>query len=341
LSPFEAKHSAQAWQGTQGLASTAAMAAAQHVMKEILDATTQRDLLACMRSFAAVAGPVKCTRRQSLMDGLVSLCHDPVHRKSVCSYLLSGRTKHELDLLAARLKGGGCMVPLKGRQRKADMVMAIMETKEFAPRKTLRREYTVAAEGKYTSSKGSEGAPSSKGICLGSLDTSRISQGATEGASSSKGICLGSLDTSRTSQGATEGASSSTGICTGRSRASFPVVSMALVAFDTSADPRKMQRKLTKMWRKKWARFCKKKARKVTAAQVTAALQEALGQNTDEATVGDLRAAVAQELGIPLEGRRRLAFDQALSKLTAPAPKQRRTRVRFTLAKSGHGKRKF
>ena len=113
-----------------------------------------------------------------------------------------------------------------------------------------------------------------------------------------------------------------------------------MVAFGTSADPAKMQQRLRRTWRKKWAKLCKKKARKVKMAHIATAVQEALLKHGHNLMVRDLRAIVGQELGVPLEGRRRLAFDKALFKLTAPTPRQRRPRRRFKLAARAQRKHK-
>ena len=119
-----------------GVARARAMSAARHVIKEILDATTQRDLLACRRSLAFVGGPVQCTRRQGLMDELTTLSEDPRNRQSICTDLLVGRNVHELRLVIGRLKGAGCLVPRGSRSRRSDLVDAIIHTEEYAPRKS-------------------------------------------------------------------------------------------------------------------------------------------------------------------------------------------------------------
>ena len=119
------------------------------------------------------------------------------------------------------------------------------------------------------------------------------------------------------------------GLCPGP-----PVVaaSTTLVAYGTAAEPARMERKLTKTWRKKWAKLCKKKARKDKLAKVKMTLQGALDDATATTTVGDLRAIVGRTLGITLEGRNQLAFDMALSELTAPPPKKKRRQTRFRVA---------
>ena len=105
-----------------------------------------------------------------------------------------------------------------------------------------------------------------------------------------------------------------------------------LVAYDTAAEPAMLQRKLKNKWSKKWTKFCKKRDRKGKLANVKVALQGALGDAQATTTVGDLRAIVGQMLGITLDGKNRLAFDQALFELTGPPPKKKRHRMRFRIA---------
>ena len=52
-------------------------------------------------------------------------------------------------------------------------------------------------------------------------------------------------------------------------------------------------------------------------------LHKALQSHRETATVGDLRAMVAQTLGLPLDGKYNWRFDKALSKLTSPPPRKR------------------
>ena len=53
----------------------AALTAAQLMVKEILEGSTQRDLLAYARAFA-LPGVLKSTRKQDLVSNLMDLCDD-------------------------------------------------------------------------------------------------------------------------------------------------------------------------------------------------------------------------------------------------------------------------
>ena len=108
---------------------------------------------------------------------------------------------------------------------------------------------------------------------------------------------------------------------------------MVLVALDSAAAPLKLQQKLCRRWAKKWARFTKKNDRKCRLKRVEDELRKALQDHRAAATVGELRAMVGQAVGLPLEGKYRLRFDKALSKLTRTPPKKRRAQRRFTIAK--------
>ena len=62
---------------------------------------------------------------------------------------------------------------------------------------------------------------------------------------------------------------------------------------------------------------------------------KALQSHGETTLVGDLRAMVAQTLGLPLDGKHRWRFDKALFKLLRPLPRKRRARRRFTIAEGG------
>ena len=111
-----------------------------------------------------------------------------------------------------------------------------------------------------------------------------------------------------------------------------PQESMALVAYDTAADPGKLQRKLMKRWGKRCARFLKRAASKAKLANLDTALQRVLQQHGETTTIGELRAMVGRAVGVTLEGKYRAPFDKALSRLTAPPPARPRACRRFKIA---------
>ena len=84
----------------------AALTAAQLMVKEILEGSTQRDLLAYARA-VALPGASKSTRKQDLVSNLMDLCDDASHKQSTCTGLLAGHGVHDLRRLIARLKGIG------------------------------------------------------------------------------------------------------------------------------------------------------------------------------------------------------------------------------------------
>ena len=107
---------------------------------------------------------------------------------------------------------------------------------------------------------------------------------------------------------------------------------MALVAYDTAADPGKLQRKLMKRWGKRCARFLKRAARKEKLANLDTVLQRVLQDHGKTAAVGELRAMVGRAVGVTLEGKYRAPFDKALFRLTAPTPARPRACRRFKIA---------
>ena len=117
-----------------------------------------------------------------------------------------------------------------------------------------------------------------------------------------------------------------------RPRVSTPSCT-ALVALDSAAAPLKLQQKLSKRWRKKWAKLYKSKIRKQKLKRVEDELRKAFQEHRATATVGELRAMVGQAVGVPLDGRYRLRFDRALINLTSAPPRKRRAQRRFTIAR--------
>ena len=99
-----------------------------------------------------------------------------------------------------------------------------------------------------------------------------------------------------------------------------------------SVGPGTLQRKLTKRWGKRCARFLKRAWRKEKLANLDTVLQRVLQDHGETTTVGELSAMVGREVGVTLEGKYRAPFDKALSKLTAPPPTQPRARRRFKIA---------
>ena len=130
------------------------------------------------------------------------------------------------------------------------------------------------------------------------------------------------------------------GLCTegysdsdGPGSAVEPPFCTAMVALDSAAAPLKLQQKLFKRWRKKWAKLYKRKIRKQKLKRVEDELRKAFQEHRATATVGELRAMVGQAVGVPLDGRYRLRFDRALNNLTSPPPRKRRAQRRFTIAR--------
>ena len=268
-----------------GGAMAAALTAAQMTVKEILEGSTQRDLLAYAR---ALPGASKSTRKQDLVSNLMDFCDDVSHKQSTCTDLLAGHGVRDLRRLIARLRGLGCLVRLGQKPRRNDLVAAIASVDEYAP---------------------------------------SSNPGPSTGLSRRKGLCLsaGSVGSAEKPSAIKEGAG--------------PQESMALVAYDTAADPGKLQRKLTKRWGKRCARFLKRAARKEKLAarkeklaNLDTVLQRVLQDHGETTTIGELRAMVGRAVGVTLEGKYRAPFDKAWSKLTAPPPTQPRARCRFNIA---------
>ena len=91
--------------------------------------------------------------------------------------------------------------------------------------------------------------------------------------------------------------------------------------------------KLTKRWRKKWAKLYKKKDRKQRLKRVEDELRKAFQEHRATATVGELRAMVGHAVGVPLDGKYRLRFDRALINLTSAPLQKHRPKRRFTIAR--------
>lgn len=273
------------------------MEAAQRVIHELLGCCVQKDLLACRRSLSSAA-TVQSTRKSDLIADLVAECSSLAGRQRICSELMAAWSKHELQLLIARLRGLGFMVAVGPRPRKQDLIAAIISTSEYAPGR-----------------RGPHSLGPSERVSEGPCSSSDVSE--NPGSTVSRGPC------------------SSSDVSQNPGPAAEPSWSMALVALDSAAAPVKLQQKLLRRWSKKWARFVKKTERKRNLKRVEDELRKALQNHGETATVGDLRAMVAQTLGLPLDGKYRWRFDRALSKLTSPPPRKRRARRRFTIAEGG------
>ena len=122
---------------TVGGAMAAALTAAQMAVNEILEGSTQRDLLAYARD-VALPGASKSTRKQDLVSNLMDLCDGASHNQSTCTDLLAGHGVHDLRQLIARLKGLGCLVRLGQKPRRNDLVAAIVSVDEYAPSRNAR-----------------------------------------------------------------------------------------------------------------------------------------------------------------------------------------------------------
>ena len=202
----------------------AALTAAQLTVKENLEGSTQRDLLAYARA-VALPGASKSTRKQDLVSNLMDFCDDASHKQSTCTDLLAGHGVRDLCRLIARLRGLGCLVRLGQKPRRNDLVAAIVSVDEYAPSRN---------------------------------------PGPSTGLSRRKGLCLsaGSVGSAEKPSAIKEGAG--------------PQESMALVAYDTAADPGKLQRKLMKRWGKRRARFLERATRKEELVNLDTALQRVL-----------------------------------------------------------------
>ena len=112
---------------------------------------------------------------------------------------------------------------------------------------------------------------------------------------------------------------------------------LQLVAVGTRADPLNLQARLAHCWIRKLRKFRKRsvkeqskiqkvEARRALSQKVIKTLQKTM-QTCDNATIGDIRACVSAEVGVPLDhGHRRLFFDRCLAKFLKPPQRRRRRR---------------
>ena len=109
----------------------AALTAAQLMVKEILEGSTQRDLLTYAR--VSLPGALKSTRKQDLVSNLMDLCDDASRKQSMCTEFLAGHGVEDLRRLIRQLRGLGCLVRLGQKPRRNDLVAAIVSVDEYAP----------------------------------------------------------------------------------------------------------------------------------------------------------------------------------------------------------------
>lgn len=258
-----------------GGAMDVAPVAARSVVKEILEGSSQVELLACRRALA-IGGPVKSRLKRDLLNELLGYCIDGTCEKEICTALLANRSMSHLHSLLSRLRGLGCRVNVRRWSTRQDLVAAVINA---------------------------EPGPQSKSS---SMEPSAV------------------------------------GPCPGKRPAAEPPApelqeSTTLVAFESSADPGKLGRKLWKRWRKKWAKVCRKRQRKEKLACLPAVMQKVIEENP-RITRGELRSIVGQQLGIALEGKNRLPFELELYKRQAPPLAQPRVRCRCRVATAAETK---
>ena len=111
-----------------------------------------------------------------------------------------------------------------------------------------------------------------------------------------------------------------------------PETSTALVATETLADPSRLRRSLHIKWRKKYAKWQRKRTHKMALADLQSVLAQAVRENAVDVTVRALREVVAARLGIALDGKNRFHFDKALLTLTNAPEKRPRAHRRFKVA---------
>ena len=102
----------------------------------------------------------------------------------------------------------------------------------------------------------------------------------------------------------------------------YPEMSTALVASETSADPGRLRRKLFNKWGKLYAKRQRKLICKIALTDLPIVLEQALRECGADVTMDTLRAVVEARLGVALEGRNKGRFDEALLALTITPEKQ-------------------
>ena len=261
--------------------------AAQWVVREILGASSQRELLACRRTLVT-AGRVASTLKRDLVPELSELCEDVGLRRRICNEILAGYGAKDLREWIKRLRKHGCLVRVGPQPKRDDLASAIIDIDAFA---------TTGGRASASSGSSAEIGPSNT-----ETPTAWLRQSDDLFSSSAEEEDRPVPNASTT-----------------------PDTSMALVAFESSADPGKLQKKLIKRWGKK--------RRKEKLGRLESVLKDTLDEHAGlPTTVDELRGIVGQTLGISLQGNALVTFYKVLFKLTAPPPKKTRSRPRFKVA---------
>ena len=138
------------------------MAAAQHVVEELLGTCRQKALLS-LRQSVLPATPIRSSRKAELIADLAAECDTVASRQRIFAEALATWSMHELRLFIARLRGLGYMVPVGQRPRQPDLIAAIVGAQEHA----------VKATGARGSSQSTR-----KGVCSSAGIAERLSPGA-------------------------------------------------------------------------------------------------------------------------------------------------------------------
>ena len=265
--------------------------AAQWVVREILGASSQKELLACRRTLVT-AGRVASTLKRDLVPELSELCEDVGLRRRICNEILAGYAVKDLRSLITRLRAHGCLVRVGPRPKRDDLASAIVDIDAFA---------TTGGRASASSGSSAEIGPSNT-----ETPTAWLRQ-----SDSDDELLINLKSSSAQAEDRPVPNASTT-----------PDTSMALVAFESSADPGKLQKKLIKRWGKK--------RRKEKLGRLESVLKDTLDEHAGlPTTVDELRGIVGQTLGISLQGSALVTFYKVLFKLTAPPPTKTRSRRRF------------
>ena len=279
-------------------AMASSITAARLVVRELLDASTQKELLACRRTLVT-AGPAASHRKQDLVIELTHFCEDVERRRRICNVLLAGHAIKDLYVLITRLRRLGCLVQVGPRPKRDDLAAAIIGVDAY-----------VTKSGQCKRASASSGSAAE-------ISTRNTEETTADWLRRGDDLYSSAGEDDHTEPGAS----------------TMPEPSMALVAFDSSVNPGRLQMKLIKRWHKRWATFCKKGRHKENLGRLKSVLQDTLHEHEGlPTTVAELRTIVGHTLGISLQGRDLATFYKVLFKLTAPPPKKTRTRRRFKVA---------
>ena len=105
--------------------------AAQWVVREILGASSQKELLACRRTLVT-AGRVASTLKRDLVPELSELCEDVGLRRRICNEILAGYGAKDLREWIKRLRKHGCLVRVGPQPKRDDLASAIVDIDAFA-----------------------------------------------------------------------------------------------------------------------------------------------------------------------------------------------------------------